>query len=581
MLYNQILVMLRSLLKNKVYVSINIIGLSFAMACCVVAFWLVKHDILFDAHHTNGDQIYRVGQLRVDDTFPKKFGRVPVPIAEAFRNNYSNFPSTRFYHSYSNVKVGEDLFSPNIYYVDQDFFTMFSFPTVEGTIQFPHKNSVLLTENMAIKLFGSPKEAMGKTLLQIYGTEEKEFVVTGVLKEQPSSSSFYNEHGTTFVLFDNCKDEHKSITVDNWNSEFSFYFQIPDPNVLEGIHKFFGSLIENNNRVRKDFPLASFPLDQFSVMARADRSDNTLNQTHEPPSSAMLMAVIIMGTLMFLIGTFNLVNTVVAISSKRLKEIGVRKVMGGNRFSLVLQFLSESIFIAFLSFLLAVVISIYLTEGWNSLWEEFKLYPVYDVYFWSFILIMSLIVGGLAGIYPALYISSFDPTVILKGNQKFGGASFLSKILLGGQFAISIIGVVCSVAIYQNSIYQRDYDYGFNPKSSIIVWLNSSEEVALFKREIEKNPDIISVAGSNSGIFSNYHHSVVSYNQQTLETDIIQVGTNYLSTLDLKLIEGRDFNDESENDQRESIIVTENYVKSYRKASNLSRFNKTSCNWSG
>src|SRR5690606_8234768 len=147
---------------------------------------------------------------------------------------------------------------------------------------------------------------------------------------------------------------------------------------------------------------------------------------------------------------------------------------------------------------------------------------------------------------------SFEPISILKGKTRFGGTGLLSQFLLGGQFAISLIAIVSSIAFWQNAKYQEAYDLGFNVRGSVISWLNNADEVQAYKNALGDNPKIFSMAGASSGIFSNRVHRPIKHETEQIEVDIIEVGDHYLKTMNLNLIEGRDFVKDSETDKKES-----------------------------
>jgi ABC-type antimicrobial peptide transport system permease subunit len=272
-----------------------------------------------------------------------------------------------------------------------------------------------------------------------------------------------------------------------------------------------------------------------------------------------------MGIFILLIACFNLTNTSIAMASRRLKEIGIRKVMGSMRKHLIMQYLGETLFICFVSLMLGLVLSDFMVRGWNLMWEYFQLTPHYFDNPTVLIFLVSVLVftGIAAGAYPAFYISKFEPVRILKGKVEFGGTNYFTRILLGLQFAISLMAIVCAIGFLQNARYQREYDLGFDVRGSIIAWMSGQSDFDTFRNSLQENPLIVSMAGARSGIFSNRAHEPVKYESKQQEVDIIAVGDQYLTTIGLKLVEGRDFVKDAETDRKESVIITQQMASEF------------------
>jgi ABC-type antimicrobial peptide transport system permease subunit len=558
MIKNYLLITLRSMMKNKTFIFINVFGLAIAIACCIVAYFTYDFDKSFDANHKNGSSVYRVSSVRSFDNNLSKFGTVPLPLGSAVMENIQDVDQiTRFHFSWSDFKHKDDIFDARIGYVDPDFFSMFTFEFIEGNpAELKDKSSVFLNDEMAIKLFGITN-VVGETITQVYGSELKELRVAGVFKKQPQNSSFY--YRAAFMNFENVFDEFKDVARDDWKKPASLFVMIKDDSRTDLVHKQLQNYLVNNNKVREDFIINEFALDQFAEMAHEDRANQISESwTWDAPPIAAVPGSAMMGILILLIACFNLTNTAIAISARRLKEIGIRKVMGSMRLQLIFQFIGETMLICFFALLIGLVLTEFLIEGWNALWQEMKLTAHYlDSFTFLFFLIGILIFTGLlAGSYPAFYISRFEPVSILKGKLKFGGTNYFTRTLLGLQYAISLIAIISAIAFVQNANYQRDYDLGFDVRGSIITYINGESEFDTYRNAVQENPEIVSIAGSTHSIFSSLYREPVKVDSKQLEVDIIDVGDNYLKTLNLELLEGRDFIKDSETDRNESIIIT-------------------------
>lgn len=565
MLKNYFLIALRSMMKNKLFIVINVVGMSIAIGCCIVAYFAYENDSGFDAMHMNGDRIYRVSSNREFNNTIEKFGFVPLPLSGVIRENIPDVQrSTRYFNSWSSFKKEDDLFRSNLTYVDPDFFQMFSFEFLAGDPKdLADKSSVYVTDKMAARLFGTPEDAYGKTITQVYGTKLKEVRIAGVFREPPQNSTFYFREA--YMNFENTKDEFSDVLDEDWTKAVTLFIEIPDPSRVDVVAKQIQPYVANNNKVKEDFIIKDFVLDHFPTMGHEDRAARVVTWTWDAPPQSAIIGSAVMGILILLIACFNLTNTAIAISSRRLKEIGIRKVMGSMRKQLVFQFLGETMLICMLSLVLGVIVAGYLIDGWNTMWEFMQLTPHYsdNIGFVLFLVGVLVFAAVIAGSYPAFYISSFEPIGILKGKTRFGGTSLLSKILLGGQFAISLIAIISSIAFWQNAQYQKEYDLGFNVNGSVIAWLDNPDEVQAYKTALESNPGIVSIAGASSGIFSNRDHKPVRHETKELEVDIIEVGDHYLETMNLTLVSGRDFIKDSETDKRESVIVSEKLVRNF------------------
>lgn len=559
MIRNFLIITFRNMMKNKLFIIINVLGMAIAIGCCIVGYFAYEYDANFDAIHKNREQIYRVSANRTFNNQVEKLGYVPTPLTGIIQQNIKDVDkSTRFHFSWSNLKREDDLFESRLAYVDPDFFDMFTFDFLSGKpSEIRDKSTVFISDKMAIRLFGSPAEAMGKQITQVYGTNLKELKIGGVFREPPQNSSFY--YREAYLNFENHKDEFTDHKEDDWKRDLTMFLQINNPERVAGVEKQLQAHVESNNRVREDHIIKDFVLDHFPTMAFRDRDAEVRNWTWAAPPQSAIIGSGIMGILILLIACFNLTNTAMAISSKRLKEIGIRKVMGSMRNQLITQFLSETLLICFIALIFGLFFADWLVQGWNSLWEFMRLTPHYldNPKFVFFMIAVLVFTGVVAGAYPAFYISRFEPISILKGKLKFGGSNYLSWFLLGAQFSISLIAIVSAIAFWQNARYQQNYDLGFNIKGSVIAWLNDKDEVEAYRNALAGNPKIQSMAGANSGIFSNRSNDPVEVDSKQVKTDVISVGDNYLRTMNLKLTEGRDFIPDSETDKKESVIISQ------------------------
>lgn len=560
MIKNYFLITLRSMLKSKVYLFINIFGMAISIGCCITAYYNWNFNNSFDTAHQNAAQIYRINSIRHFQDRDTEYGIVPMPLPEIARANVKDFTQiTRYSTQYADMRIGDEIFDNSLSFVDPDMFKMFTFEFIEGDpMSIKDKTKMLISDENAIRLFGTVN-AVGKTMTMMeQGLPKKEYEVAGVFKLPPINSSFNDQ---SFVLYDNFYDlDPKAENGSNWKYRTSAFIMLPEAGRISVIEDQLKPLSENNNKVREDFVIKGFKLDPLVGMATRDEyTDRQGTWTRDASPIAAVVGTAVMGIFILLIACFNLTNTSIAMSSKRLKEIGIRKVMGSRRKQLIAQFIGETSFVCFIALILGMLIAdLFLIPSFNALWPYMKLKtdyfgnPEFLFVMIGVLVFTSLVAGG----YPAFYITKFQPTAILKGKQKFGGASWLSKFLLGMQFAISLMAIVCSLAFIDNAKYQRDFDLGYNRNGTMFTWVNSEDEYNALRNVMLQNPDVVSIAGSQHQIMSSYYNDPIKHDTKEIEVDIMHVGPEYLETMGLTLTSGRNFKKDSETDKKESVIIT-------------------------
>ncbi|HMG92200.1 MAG TPA: ABC transporter permease [Chryseolinea sp.] len=564
MIRNFLLITIRNTMKNKLFIIINVFGMGIAIACCIVAYFNWEFDARYDSHHVNGSSIYRVSSIREFEGQTTLYGHAPHALGLTVKQNIPDVSKVvRLSWSYSDFKVNDNVFRAGLMYADPEFFEVFSFEFLAGDPKdLNDKSKVFLSEQIALKLFGTT-DVVGKPLTQVMGANLKEYQVGGVFKKQPGNSSFEEE---SYTHYENYYDEDKSIEKSgDWKARNTLFVLINDPTRIEVVHKQLQTYLENNNKVREDFQIKEFELDPFVGMGRRDSANDTWTVLEPANHRPAVVSPIIMSVLLLLIACFNLTNTAIAISSRRLKEIGIRKVMGSLRIQLIFQFIGETLFICFLALIVGLFLGEVLMNAWNALWDDMKLTSHYidSPEFTLFMVAVLIFTGLVAGSYPAFYISNFEPVSILKGKLKFGGTNNFTRVLLVAQYSFSLVAIIFAFAFYQNSKFQRDFDLGFNDEGILVAYVGNQSEYDTYRNAIEQNKDIISIAGSKHSIFSARYNDPIKHESKQLDVDIIDVGDEYIKTMGLHLVLGRDFQKDSDTDKKESVIVTEKLAESF------------------
>ncbi len=564
MFKNYLLVTFRNLLKNKIFTLINILGLGIALSVCIVAFFNHMFNYEFDRTHENFDEIYRVTSFRDMQGREQEYGVVPSTLGLEIKKDIPGIErAARLMRTGSPVKIGDNLFPAQVSYIDPEFLDIFTFPIITGDkTSITGQGNVLVSETMSKTLFGN-EFPTGKTI-SIVNDQNKEFTFTvgGVFKDLPENSSFRIDilaHYDNFLLMWNLNDaDWKFLTT-------VLFVQIPNKSLLASISEGLKSYLPVQNRANEAFRINRFsfvPLKEVGPNTRNIWSSGLFPSMHP----AALIAPPLMAFFILLIACLNFANTSITTFSKRLKEIGLRKTFGGQRRQLVVQFMFETFIICFLALLIGIAFSSVLVPAYSNLWAYMSIELTFIRYgfFWLFLVLLLLLTGFIAGVYPAIHVSSFSPVTIMKGSNLFRGSGKLSSILLALQFTISVMALVMGIAFARNAEYQRTLDLGYDRDKLIVVPING-ELFTSFRNEIISNPKIISAEGTMHYLgWGNYRRPVKDA-EKRIEVDVMDIGPGYAETMGLRLIEGRLFDKNRVLADREnnSIIVNQKLVKDF------------------
>jgi len=550
-------------MKSKVFVLINVLGMGIALACCIVAYLNYDYNNSYDEQHQDVSSVYRVNFVREFQERTSKYGITPTPMALSLRENLTEVDHfIRFNSGGSNIRIGDELFGTRIGYADPEFLEVFTFPLISGsTKELENKAKILISDELAAKYFGE-EDPIGKQITQLYGGGTKEYIVAGVFEKVVQNSSFRFD---ALTYFDNYYDINPDVDEHGWRSYTSVFLNIKDKNRLPIITEQLQTHIEAQNLAREDFQVTRFYLDPFIGMAVRSEQEDIRHYLSGSMPTAAVVAPTVMAVLLLLIACFNFTNTSIAISSKRLKEIGIRKVMGGMRKHLILQFLGENVLLCLMALVAGLIMAEFLVPAYNELWDFVALDLSYTENLGLILFLLGLLIftGLIAGSYPAFYITKFEPTAILKGSFKVGGTSFFSRFLLTFQFMFTLLAVIMGVAFVQNAEYQEELDVGFDKSGVIYARMENENEYQTYRNSLATEARITSMAGSKDQIFSRYYNDPIKYEDVIREVDILDVGDEYITAMGMTLVDGRDFRKDSETDRAEAAIVNEEFVKAY------------------
>ena len=567
MFKNYIKVTFRNIVKNKLYSFINITGLSIGIAGSLLMLVYVSNQLSYESMHKNADNIVRVSAGFGKGASAMKLAGAMPGIGPAAAEEIPDVKaSVRFRKAFNaKIKVGDKTFTEdNFFFADSNVFKVFTFPFLAGDHNkaLITPTSIVISEKIAKKYFGD-KNAIGQNLLL---DNKYNFTVTGIIKDVPAN---------TYLRCDFIAPYSKAIEIDNitniwgsWGEDYTFLLlnnKIPPEKLTEKLKQ----VLENHTNKKFAEFLSLYTLPLRDIYLHSDMRGE-LGPTGNIKSIYIFSSIAL---LLLLIACLNFINLSTAKSLRRSKEVGLRKVLGANRFGLFKQFWGESVIIT----LLAVMVSIIFFEFLNPV-----LFNYFDVnisginYFdTSFPLILggiTLFVSLIAGIYPALFLSKYKPVDSLKGIKTPGSSGVnLRKVLVVLQFAISIFLLVGTAAIYKQLHFMMNSDAGFNKNNVFVVSYPASQEGASDKYSVLRN-EFLSVRGvkSVSGVYTlpgshNMEKQTFRLKGQPKENGLTMqasgVDYNFIHTLGIKLLEGRNFSEKYGTDKENSIIINETAVK--------------------
>jgi putative ABC transport system permease protein len=564
MLRNYVVIALRNMMRNKLFITINVLGLGLAISFCIIAWlnWRFAEDWDKD-HAEHAESIYRIQFWHDVPAKSERWGSTPMPIADHIRQNIKAVDKVvSFLPSDAQFRMNDEVFQTSLGYADSLFFDLFNFELIHGNQQDFKKSGTLFISDELARIYFGREDVTGELVAQIINGTPREFVVGGVFRKPPLNSSFFV---SAFTLWENVKDI--GVRTDDWRTLSTTFLQIKDPSFLQEVTQHLQQYVEPQNQAREDFKVKSYYLENFKGIARSGQQDPRIRGSHlriAMPNAVVDMPLIL-SSLLLLLACFNFTNTSIAVCGQRLKEIGIRKTMGGVRRQLIFQFLGESLTLCFLGLVAGLIFAEFLVPAFDNLWTWMELDLNYadNLPFLLFLAGLLLFTALVAGGYAAFYVTSFEPIAILKEKTKFGGAGYLTRFLLGMQFAIAILTIIFAIGFYYNAKYQKAYDLGYYTSGVISVDVGNESGFNTYRDALAGNNDIIDIAGTKHHLLWAFTFTTVKHESQERQVDMMEVGDDYLKAMNIRLIAGREFNRDSETDRKESILVTEEFVKQF------------------
>lgn len=577
MFKNYLKIAFRALWRSKIHSAINILGLSLGIMVCILIVLFVNDEWTYDTFHTKADRIYRVwGRENWGENQLFFYTTTPFAMGPALKDNFAEVEKqVRINAIGTQVKVGENTFTESVTIGGQDFFDVFDFEVVAGDRNSLHNvSAVVITEKIAKKYFGESNPIDQVISMQL-GEKFEDFAVKAVLAPLPTNSSIQFDILISDLNYPKLYSE-RALTQAWFNitpETFVLLREGVDPKSVEA--KFpgvFRTILGEEEFVKSQYqaglqPITSIHLDTSFPVGSAPVSN--------PKYSYILAAIAL---LILFVACINFVTLSVGRSIRRAKEVGIRKVVGAHRRQLITQFIGEAVIVTVISMVIGLAFAVLAMPLFNDLAGRQLIFP-FNGFMLMVIVSLLVIIGLIAGSYPAFVLSSFRPISILKGAFQSGNSKqTLRKALVGVQLVLSIFLISSTLIMRDQLRFLQNKNLGFDKEQLAVVQLNVTQPGRLpervnagfaiaeqFKSELSKFPEIAAVCGAShdfgNGGWVNIGYTADNGVYRTF--DINTIDDDYLPTLKMQLASGRNFSDNNPSDKRHSIIVNEAFVKEY------------------
>ncbi|MFC2142204.1 ABC transporter permease [Acidobacteriota bacterium] len=553
----------RNLVRNKLASFINITGLSVAIACSIVFFLLLDKEYTSDRFHENAGSIFMAVYTLEGDEQARRWGDSPLPLGPSLGAGFPHVErSVRVVDLTAAVRIENHVFTESIRFVDPVFLDMFTFPLNRGRkAALTERNSLILSRDTAEKYFGD-EEPIGRNILITLGEKRQEsYFVQGVAEKFPHNASF--AFGMLTSL-ENLRD-NGAVAFEDWTAYAQATFvQVKDPEDIGVVASGLEAFRKRHNSDNVDRPIASFTFEPLPTLSWESQEIARSISAGSTPQALILFFVI--GLFLLIQACFNYVNIALGSSTRRLKEIGIRKVVGCQRGQLVRQFLGENVLMCFLALAAGLLITEFIfLPGLMGIMESAEKFTLLDFFgsshFWLYLVLVLFLTGIGAGAYPALIITGLQPINIMRNKSRLGGKKRFTSALLAAQFGIAFV-ILCLVAAFlQNNRYQRQRDWGYNQEHVVNVLLESGEQFPILRNAAVLDPNVISAAGTVHSIGRSRDEAVIEVAAEKHEVVRFDVGLDYLETVGVRLKHGRFFRSDLSTDLDSAVVVNARFVR--------------------
>lgn len=550
---------LRHMAKNKGYIALNVFGLGFALAFCIVTYMIYGYNREFDSVYT-GDNIYRIHAMREGVEGLDRWEMSPLPLEKELVSDHSGVKHVVSYLA-ANISIGKgNHYIPSaLSFTSTDFLKVFDLPLKYGSKEHFNQHGIYLTEAYATKLFGD-EIPIGKSLsVYYYGRKFPDVEVLGVFERIPNNSSFAFEGLLNIEMLLTYFEMDRS-DWETHNFEFGQYIQLTYADQKEAVQSFMQEYLAPHNAANPNKKIEHFELTPL----HDPREETTIAYTNMPVEDDAFLIFLVMSILILSVACFNLANTNVALISSRVKEIGVRKTIGSSSRMIFVQFIFETLMVMILAFIFSLTLTNIISDEILSMRNQKFLLTDLDLTgVLAFVVIFMLLVTVITGLIPALYAHRFKPVTILNHRMTAKGFGITHYILAIFQYSLSIAILLSGLAFMQNGDFLKAQDYGYDTENLLVIRVKDGSEFTQLKTVLDEKLYTKETFGSYHYLVGYSHDAQIKVDDLDTEVSNYKVAGTFLQKMGVTFAEGRDFLDGSEKDITDHLIVNQYFADQY------------------
>jgi len=550
----------RKLRKDKVISAINIFGLSMAIGVCIAVYLFLNNHWTMDNFHENGERIFMVEHTIENDGKVETFGSAPMPIAAALANDFPQIEhAVRIETKGGKVYLADHVFNEAVYFADSDYFKLFNFPLTLGSPEILQQpDGIILSAAVAAKYFQA-EDPIGQALTIVFDNQiKKVLTVKGVAAPFPGNTGFKFGILAGFPVLQSFEKEK----INDWSTYTQGTFvQLQKATDISVLAENMGKYVTLHNAVNEAFPIQSFVFD--NLRNPNPKAHEVINRPARVPQPSELIMFTMIALMMMALSCFNYINISLGFVGKRLKEIGVRKAIGGKKVQLIFQFMCENLLLCLLALLLGLAVAqMMIIPLVNSIIPmKISLSLIQNFQLWIFLLGLLAFTAIASGVYPAFYISAFQPAAIFKGSQQVIKKNKVTRLFLGLQFVLAFTTVIASVVQLYTGKYFEGLDWGYQPNQTLVIRLDNAKQYDQLKNDLSRSPYVNQIGGANHHVGESMSKSQIKIGEEEKEVLAYQVGANYFESMGLQLRQGQFFDPQRTIEDATAVVINQYFVE--------------------